>query len=67
MSLSMGGSFAAVICDSPRCRSIVKVPASEGESSHSLAERARDMLVHEGWSKDSRGQDRCPECSGIAA
>ena len=67
MSLSMGGSFAAVICDSPRCLSIVKVPTNEGESSHSLAERARDLLVRQGWSKDPRGQDRCPECSGVAA
>jgi hypothetical protein len=67
MSMSIGGTFAAVTCDSPRCLSIVKVPTTVGETAQSLAERARDMLIEEGWSKDPRGQDRCPGCSGLAA
>jgi hypothetical protein len=62
VSIAIGGSFAAVICDSPGCLSIMRVPPDENADAQSFALRAKGMLVAEGWTKDSRGQDRCPEC-----
>jgi hypothetical protein len=63
MSMAIGGTFAAVLCDNPVCLSVVKVSPAKREVAQSLALRARGQLIAEGWTKDARGQDRCPECS----
>jgi hypothetical protein len=62
VSMAIGGSFAAVICDTPGCLSIMRVPPAE-KTEQSFALRAKGMLIAQGWTKDGRGQDRCPACA----
>jgi hypothetical protein len=63
MSMAIGGKFAAVLCDSPVCLSVVKISPDAFEVAGSLALRARGQLIAEGWTKDKRGQDQCPDCT----
>ena len=57
------GPYFNVSCSGPECQSKLRVPAKMGDSAQSMTERVRDLLIEAGWTKDSRGMDRCAECS----
>jgi hypothetical protein len=63
MSTTIGGSFAAVLRDRRGCLSIMRVSPDERGMAQPFALRAAGQLMAEGWSKDVRGRDRCPDCS----
>ena len=57
------GPFFTISCDNAECQSELRLAARVDDLSRSMAARARELLIGEGWTKDSRGMDRCPKCS----
>jgi hypothetical protein len=64
---SLVGPFFKISCNNTECQSEHMVSTKVGDSPRSMAARVRDLLIEEGWTKDSRGMDRCPECSELRA
>jgi hypothetical protein len=58
--MTLTSTYFEVSCDVPECASVLQVPSTLDDSSGSRAKRARDLLLAEGWTKDSRGLDQCP-------
>ncbi len=61
------GPFFKVSCNNPGCQSEFRISAKVGDSTWTMAARVRDLLTEAGWTKDSRGMVRCPECSDSPA
>ena len=61
------GPFFKVSCNNPGCQSEFRMPAKVGGSTWTMAARVRDLLTEAGWTKDSQGIVRCPECSASPA
>lgn len=59
----LGGPFFKISCNNTECRSELRVSAKVGDSPRSMAARIRELLLEQGWTKDSQGMDRCSECS----
>jgi hypothetical protein len=57
------GPFFKISCNNPGCPSELRISAKVGDSARSMRAPVRDHLIEAGWTKDSRGMDRCPECS----
>jgi hypothetical protein len=61
----LAGPFFKISCNNAECQSELRVSAKMGDSRRSMAATVRELLIEEGWTKDARGMDCCPNCSVV--
>lgn len=65
--VNLRSSYFEVRCEAPGCLATLKVGATRDyhHPTQSLARRAEDGLISNGWTRDRRGLDMCPEHSRL--
>ena len=58
--MTLTSIYFEIFCDVPKCASVLRVPATVHDPAKSLAQRALEHLLAEGWTEDAEGRNQCP-------